>query len=83
MQRSGVYKLFVSEIINAPHQLNEPLTYMPIADRSHSWQEKMCRTGSPGPKIYRTPRHGITAWMDFIDFLSILFLIDNTIKLFY
>ena len=36
--------------MNAPHQLNGSLTFMPITDSSYSWQEKMCRIGNPGRK---------------------------------
>ena len=42
--------------MNAPHQLNEPLTYMPIPDSPYGWQEKMFSINSLGLKLRRTCR---------------------------
>ena len=57
-------KLFLSELMNAPHQLNEPLTYMPIPDSPYGWQEKMFSINSLEQNFAAYTGHGIRNGME-------------------
>jgi hypothetical protein len=51
--------------MNTPHQLNEPLTYMPIPDSPYGWQEKMFSINSLEQNFAAYTGSGIRDWMEF------------------
>jgi len=51
--------------MNMPHQLNEPLTYMPIPDSPYGWQEKMFSINSLEQNFAAYTGSDIRDWMEF------------------
>ena len=51
--------------MNAPHQLNKPLTYMPITDSYYGLQEKCSVSISLGQNYATHAGRGIRAWVEY------------------